>query len=132
MYMLERTDILKAVGSFIARGYTHNQIIEALEEEGIESPLQYIRDVYDSWEKVRSDLHLNTADLSNWHTTLRLELLRRALEDTSAVGIRLALSILDSLSALQGLTKGIDLGTQDVPLTITILPKPELEKGNAQ
>lgn len=124
------------VGEYLAKGLTNAEILvhlvdeEKLSEEGAQTIL---RGVYDSWASVREALNLQSEDDRNWHHHLRMKLLRSAIEDTSTPSQRLALQVLDSLAALQGIGTVQALA---VPLAIELVekkvepePKPETTGG---
>lgn len=118
------------VGEYLAKGLTNGEILEILQTEqelSEEDAQRILRAVYDSWTSVREGLDLQSADDSNWHQYLRMRLLQTAMADESTPSQRLALSILDSLATIQGISMSF---AQPVPLSIELIekepePKPE-------
>lgn len=118
------------VGEYLAKGFTNSKILAHLVEEQAlseEAAQAILRGVYDSWSSVKEGLNLQSADDRNWHHYLRMKLLQSAIADSATPSQRLALQILDSLAALQGITTSQAL---PVPLAIELVekkvePKPE-------
>jgi len=118
------------VGEYLAAGQTNDEILERLEKEqelSGEDACSILRGVYDSWTSVREGLNLQTEDNRGWHQYLRMKLLQAAIADVSTPSRRLALSILDSLAALQGITT---VQSQPVPLPIQLVEKKEPKPGD--
>ncbi len=125
---METDKIQETVGELLAGGYADDEIISTLVEEGElshEDACKVLRDVYDDWQHTREVLDLNENNLKDWHIHLRKHILQSALTESSASSLRLALSVLDSLAGIQGIS--IEQG-QTVPLTITLVEKQEEEK----
>lgn len=111
------------VGEMLAAGLTNNEILIRLEEEQQLSPEDAntaLRGVYDSWSSVREGLNLQPEDERNWHQYLRLKLLQDAIKITSTPSQRLALQILDSLAAVQGISV---MPEQNIPLQIELVER---------
>lgn len=114
------------IGEWIAGGYSSSEIVTELvknQKFSKENATELLRSVYDQWEEVSSSLSLGEQDKLNWHQQLRMSLLKTAIADTTVPSQRLALNILDSLAALEGIggiaTKLV------IPLPLTFVPKPE-------
>jgi len=118
------------VGAYLATGLTNGEILELLQEQqelSAEAARTVLRGVYDSWSSVREGLNLQAADDRNWHHYLRMRLLRSAIQNESTPSQNLALRVLDSLAALQGITT---VQAQPVPLSIELVekaPEPEVK-----
>lgn len=122
------------VGEHLATGLTNGEILELLQkEQGLseEEAQTILRGVYDSWSSVREGLNLQAADDRNWHHHLRMKLLQTVIQDKTTPSQRLALQVLDSLAALQGIDTVL---AQPVPLSIELVekPKPKTENSGGQ
>lgn len=116
------------VGEYLATGLTNGEILELLQTEqelSAEGAQAILRGVYDSWSSVREGLNLQAADDRNWHHYLRMRLLQAAIQNESTPSQNLALRVLDSLAALQGITT---VQAQPVPLSIELVEKQEKPK----
>lgn len=124
---METDEIQETVGELLAKGYADDQIISELEEMDLshEDACKILRNVYDEWQHTREVLDLNENNLKDWHIHLRKYILRNALNDSTASSLRLALSVLDSLAGIQGIST--EQG-QITPLSITLVEKKEEEK----
>lgn len=103
------------IGELLANGYPDSEIVILLLDEFTiteEEAVGALRGVYDQWSNVTQKLNLQIDDLKNWHIHQRTNLLKNALLDKQDIKAqRIALSILDSLAELQGLTdRKIDIG----------------------
>lgn len=103
----------------LASGNSHDAIVAQLVTDGIEDPISAIHAVYESWTTLASELQLHTEDTMNWHVFMRMNLLQQALTGNFA----LALKVLDSLAAIQGLSH-LTVSAEK-PLEITLVPKAE-------
>lgn len=116
------------VGEYLAKGLTNGEILDLLQEQqelSVEDAQAVLRGVYDSWSSVREGLNLQAEDDRNWHHYLRMRLLQSAMANESTPSQNLALRVLDSLAALQGITT---TQAQPVPLSIELVEKePEPE-----
>lgn len=111
------------IGEYLALGLTGSEIITNLQEgEGltVEDAFQALHSVYASWSEVRNELALQLDDERNWHIYLRMRLLQDALAEKTTPARRLALQILDSLAAIQGI--GV-IATQPIPIAIELVEK---------
>lgn len=122
---MEADKVHEIIGELLAEGHLDDDIISTLEEsEGLtnEEACAALHSVYDSWQHTRSVLDLNDDNLKDWHVFLRKHILQNALGTGTVPSLRLALSVLDSLAAIQGIstTQG-----QSMPLTITLVEKKE-------
>ncbi len=120
-----------ATGEYLAMGYTNGEIIDALVQHyslTIDEAREVLRGVFDSWVSVREGLNLQAEDERNWHQHLRMKLLQDALKDVSTPSRRLALSILDSIAGIQGIST---MPEHIVPLSIELIekkPEPEIKE----
>jgi len=114
-----KEEFLEIVGELLAGGYSNSDIVNALEAQGLsrEEAVNTLKGVYRNWQDTRTSLDLNESDITEWHIYLRQQLLRHALENTSPQGIRVALQVLDSLAAIQGV---VSTQTSSVPLSIVL------------
>lgn len=123
---METDEILTAVGELLAKGLSDDEIIAELEKEedlSHEDACKVLRDVYDKWQHTREVLDLDENNLKDWHVHLRKHILKTSLADGSSIAsLRLALSVLDSLAGIQGIST--EQG-QIVPLAITLVEKKE-------
>ena len=123
-------ELQTATGEYLAMGYTNGEIIDALVQNHnttVDEANEVLRGVYSSWISVREGLNLQAEDDRNWHQHLRMKLLQDSLKDPSTPSRRLALSILDSIAGIQGIST---LPEQIVPLSIELIEKkvePEAE-----
>lgn len=119
------------VGELLAQGLTNNEIVEQLQTIhtlNLENAHRLLREVYDSWDTIKTTLDIQPNDERNWHQYLRLKLLQEALKEESTIGRRFALRILDSLASVQGIATTLE---QTTPLSIVLVekvPEPEAEK----
>ena len=124
----QEMELQVSVGELLARGNTSGEILESLVSGFSIEPEDAaiaLRRVYDSWITTRESLNLQAEDDRNWHRYLRMRLLRDTLQDTSIIAKRLALRILDSLAAIQGITTVTE---QTTPLPIILVEKqPEVD-----
>ena len=123
-------ELHKFVGECLAQGFTNGEVLEVLQTEqelSEEAAIAILRGVYDSWNDVKEGLHLQTEDDRNWHQLLRMKLLQVAIKDKTTPSQRLALQVLDSLAALQGIGTVL---VQPVPLSIELVEKEKLEVGD--
>lgn len=115
------------VGELLAAGNTNSEILEQLQVEhqlNLEEANETLRGVYNSWSSVQIGLDLQPEDDRNWHKHLRMKLLQRAIKDVTTPSQRLALLILDSLAAVQGISV---IPTQIIPLSIELVEKKKEE-----
>jgi len=122
---VEKTKILlhTLVGEYLAIGLTNEEVLEKLQTEdklSEDDAKATLRGVYDSWTSVRVGLNLQAEDDRNWHHFLRMRLLQTAIANEAIPAQNLALRILDSLAALQGITT---VQAQPVPLSIELVEK---------
>jgi len=122
---METNELHEAIGELLAAGYTDEDIVSTLQDhEGFTrmEACEALRGVYSGWQSTREELGLNENNLVDWHVFLRKQLLQRALAEGSIAALKLALGILDSLAAVQGIsaTQG-----QSTPLAITLVEKKE-------
>lgn len=122
---METADIQEAIGELLAAGRTDEDIISMLVEEeqlSNEDATTALREVYEGWQNTRELLDLNDNNLKDWHIFLRKHILKSAIVESTVASLRLALSVLDSLATIQGIstTEG-----QNVPLSITLVEKKE-------
>ncbi len=125
---MEEVEIQESIGELLAQGHVDIDIIATLEEEyqlSNEDACGLLRQVYDSWQHTRDMLDLNENSLQDWHVFLRKQILQKALKDSTTASLRLALSVLDSLAAVQGIST---IQGATVPLQITLVEKKEEEK----
>ncbi len=118
--------IQRTIGELLANGYSEANIIAALQEdEGIEydEACKALRQVFMHWQNTRESLDLQDVNLLDWHVVLRKRILRSALEESTIPGLKLALSVLDSLATIQKLT---DIQSQTIPISIILTEKKEL------
>lgn len=127
---MEPDKIHEAIGELLAKGHTDDDIISSLEEESDlshEAACKVLRDVYDGWQHTRDALDLNDGNLKDWHVFLRKTILQEALGQSTIPSMKLALSVLDSLAAIQGIST---TESQTVPLSITLVEKKETPGDN--
>lgn len=111
------------VGELLAKGFTNGEILAALQEEDqvtLEIAQTTLRGVFDCWTSVHLGLNIQDEDERNWHHHLRMKLLQKVLGSEETPSLRLALNILDSLAAVQGITTTVE---HMVPLPIFLVPK---------
>lgn len=122
---METEIIQEVIGELLAKGHTDKDIIDTLKEEkelGHEEACAALRDVYNDWQHTREALDLNANNLIDWHVFLRKHILEVALGERTTPSLRLALSVLDSLATIQGIST---VEGQTVPLTIQLMEKKE-------
>lgn len=128
---MEKDNLQEAIGELLAQGNTDEDIITSImenEEASHEEACNALRSVYDGWQQTRDVLELNAANLQDWHVFLRKHILQTALEANTIPALKLALSVLDSLAAIQGVCA--EQG-QAAPLTITVVEKKESTDGDS-
>jgi len=116
-------DIRFVISTSLAEGKSNQEIIELLckmYEVTEEEIVSILRLFYDNWQNVVAALNTDAADYLNWHIYMRHQALQIALKDRQSGG---ALSILDSLAKLQGLSNIKD--DTIIPITIELVPKEE-------
>lgn len=126
---METNEIQEDIGEMLAAGETDESIISALEENADLSPkdaYEALRAVYDGWQHTREELDLDDGNLKDWHVYLRKHILKTALKESTTSSLRLALSVLDSLATIQGIST--EQG-QTMPLAITLVEKKEEVSG---
>lgn len=124
---MEVREIQENIGKWLAEGRTNDDIVDTLAEEcalSREEASTALREVYDGWQHTRDALELTDDNLIDWHVFLRKQILQTALEEKTVASLRLALSVLDSLATIQGISTPEG---QTVPLTITLVEKKEEE-----
>lgn len=127
-------ELQTVTGEYLAMGFTNGEIIDALmlqQQLTEEEANEILRGVYNSWISVREGLNLQAEDERNWHQHLRMKLLQDAIKDVSTPSRRLALSILDSIAGIQGIST---MPEHIVPLSIELIEKkaePEPEDKSA-
>ncbi len=122
---MEAEKVHEVIGELLAQGHTDGDIIATLEEENklsFDEASEALRGVYDGWQHTRDALDLTDNNLIDWHVHLRKYLLQQAIGQGTIPSLRLALSILDSLATIQGISTPQG---QTVPLTITLVEKEE-------
>ncbi|HDZ62471.1 MAG TPA: hypothetical protein ENH40_04935 [Nitrospirae bacterium] len=125
---MERDTLQEAIGELLAQGNTDEDIITSImenEDVSHEEACNALRSVYNGWQQVREALDLNDVNLQDWHVFLRKHILQTALTASTIPALKLALSVLDSLAAIQGVCS--EQG-QAAPLTITLVEKEEKPK----
>ena len=122
---MEAAKIHEIIGELLAQGHTDDDIVATLEESEDLSRTDAndaLRSVYDSWQNTRDTLELTDNNRIDWHVFLRKRILQTALKESTVASLRLALSVLDSLATIQGISTPQG---QTVPLTITLVEKKE-------
>ncbi len=127
---MEPDKIHEIIGELLAKGHTDDDIISTLEEEDSlshEEACNVLRDIYDGWQHTRDALDLTEHNLKDWHVFLRKTILQKALSTETIPSLKLALSVLDSLAAIQGIST--EQGPTQ-PLSITLIEKKETTPGD--
>ena len=125
MDTMDAPEIQSVIGELLAGGHADNDIIDTIvEEHELSSEKAYaeLRKVYDGWQHTREVLDLNDSNMQDWHVFLRKRILQQALGDATIPSLKLALSVLDSLAAIQGISTAQG---QVMPLSITLVEKAE-------
>ncbi len=122
---MDASEIQSVIGELLAGGHADNDIIDTIVEEheiSAEEAYAELRKVYDGWQHTREVLDLNDSNMQDWHVFLRKRILQKSLKEATIPSLKLALSVLDSLAAIQGISTAQG---QVMPLSITLVEKKE-------
>ncbi len=122
---MEPDKIQEAVGELLAAGHPDSDIISTLQEEGglsHKEACEVLHGIYIGWQHTREELDLQENNLKDWHVFLRKGILQVALRESTISSLKLALSVLDSLATIQGIST--EQGPT-LPLSITLVEKKE-------
>ena len=137
---MDTTAIQQQIGIYLAQGCDHDMILNILdgtrefeshpfEPIPTEEAVQLLKGIYEAWRGTDKALELTREDLVNWHVRQRLQLLRRALSDTTKEGQRTGLAILESLAKVQELTTETEGDTRQPCQVQFIIPQPKNASG---
>jgi len=123
------SEIQVAIGEWLAMGYTDEQIVNELVLtstcETEEEAQGVLKSVYNRWQDTKSALDLQSVDILQWHIYMRKKLLQKALETHTLPSIKIALSILDSLAAVEGIST---VEPPTVPIHITLTERESIDE----
>ena len=114
-------EIRCVISTQLAEGKSSQEVVELLcetNEVEEQEAVDCLREYYQRWQKVIEALGYEQDDYLNWHTYMRHKALQIALRDSKPAA---ALSILDSLAKLQGLSDIKD--DRIIPLVIELHEK---------